>query len=263
MSSAYIIAIIVILLIALTCYAFLAQSMEKKRQQRLRMVSALKARAKSFKHMLNGFPQDFLTQDLQILVNRCLVDVTEQLARLEPGEKLHVDELQMFSHQLEEIKTRPKSDKRKPLENPQQVKEVKHHLEELNAFIAQMIKRGNLTSSQGASFEKQIKKLVLQMTVDTYLLNGKQSQQSEKTRLAVHYYTLALKLLIKENTEQTFQKQIAQLRQIIAGLEQKLQEEEPQYADTVRSNAAKEAAAKEWEEIEGPDEPWKKKNLYD
>lgn len=263
MSSAYIIAIIVILLIGLSCYAFIAQSMEKKRQQRQRMVSALKTRAKSFKHMLNGFPPDFLTRDLQVLVNRCLVDVMQQLSQLEPAEKTYVDELRLYSHQLEEIKKKPASDQRKSLENPQQVKEVKHHLEELNGFIAQMVKRGNITPAQATSFEKQIKRLVLQMTVDAYLMNAKQSVQAGKKRLGVHYYTLALKLLIKENLEQAFQKQIAQLRDLISKLEMELAAEEPTPPENSRTSAAKEAADKAWEELDSDEDPWKKKNIYD
>lgn len=263
MSSAYIIGIIVALLIALSCYAFISQSIDKKRKQKQRLLGALKTRSRNFKFMLNGFPPDFLTRDLQILVNRCLVDVTEQLARLEPGNKSYVEELQLFSSQLEEIKRKPQSDKRKQLDNPQQVKEVKRYLQELNKFIAQMVSRGNINKAQSASYEKQIKNLVLQMTVDAYLMNAKQSQQSDKKRLAVHYYTLALKLLTKENAKGTYLKQITQLKQVIAKLEAQLAEEEPEYKESEHSAASKDAAAEEWEKIDQDDDSWKKKRVYD
>jgi chromosome segregation ATPase len=263
MSSTYIIGIIVALLIALSCYAFVSQSIDKKRKQKQRLLAALKTRSRNFKYMLNGFPPDFLTKDLQTLVNRCLVDVTEQLARIEPDNKTYVEELQLFSKQLEEIKRKPQKTKRKQLDNPQQVKEVKKYLQELNKFIASMVSRGNISKAQSTSYERQIKNLVLQMTVDAYLLNAKQSQQSNKARLAVHYYTLALKLLTKENAQGTYQKQITQLKTVIAQLEDKLAEEEPEYKESEHSVASRDAAAKEWDELNEDDDSWKKKRVYD
>ena len=264
MSSAYIIGIIIALLVTLTSYAFISQSIEKKRKQKQRLLAALKTRARTFKHLLNGFPSDFLARDLQILVNRCLVDATEQLTLLEPGDPTYVQELQLFSSQLEEIKRRPPTNKRKQLDNPQQVREVKKCLQELNHFIGQMVSRGNITPAQSVTYERQIKSMVLQVTVDAYLLNAKQAQQANKARLAIHYYTLALKLLVKENAQGAFQKQITQLKNVISQLETKLAEEDPTAAKlSANTLAAQEAVAQEWEKLSDDEDSWKKKRIYD
>jgi len=263
MSSIFIAGIIVALLIGLVCYAIIAQNVEKKRKQKQRLLNALKVRSRNFKYMLNGFPPDFLTKELIILVYRCLVDVCEQLARLEPNEHVYVEELQLYSSQMEEAKRKSAQKKRKPLDNPQQIKEVKQHLEELHNFIHQLERRSNINKAQADTYSRQIKQLVLQMSVDAYVMNAKQAQENSKTRLAVHFYTLARKLLIRENGGGSYQKQVSQLNNLISQLEAKLNEEEPSYKETELQAAQKEEAQEAWNKFNEDDDTWKKKRVYD
>lgn len=264
MSSTSIIALIVVLLVALLAYAFVSQTMERKRKQRQRMLAALKLRTKDFKYMLSGFPPDFLSKDLSALVHRCLIDVLEQLVGLEPGNKAYVDELALYSKQLEETKRKPKKESRTKLTNPQQVKEVKSMLQSLHNFIGQQQQRGNLSVAQFKQYESQIKQLVIQITVDSYILNAKQAQGSNKQRLAVHYYTLAKKLLAKESGGANYQKQIQKLNTVIDELEAELAAQEPEYEADKDAEAAREQASSEWDEFnKDPEDPWKKKSVYD
>ncbi|MGH1370844.1 MAG: hypothetical protein ACRBBW_02330 [Cellvibrionaceae bacterium] len=264
MSSTSIIALIVVLLVALLAYAFVSQTMERKRKQRQRMLAALKLRTKDFKYMLSGFPPDFLSKDLNALVHRCLIEVLEQLVGLEPSNKAYVDELALFSKQFEEAKRKPKKEARTKLTNPQQVKEVKSMLQSLHNFIGLQQKRGNLSAAQFKQYESQIKQLVVQITVDSYILNAKQAQGSNKARLAVHYYTLAKKLLLKESGNASYQKQVQQLATVIDELEAELTAQEPEYEADKDAEAAREQASSEWDEFnKDPEDPWKKKSVYD
>ncbi len=262
MSSVTITIIIIVLLAGLVCFAFVSQTIEKNRKQKQRLLAALKLRARNFKYVLSGFPPDFLTRDLTVLVHRCLIDVCEQLSKLEPNERQYVDELQFYTQQMEEVQKKAKSPRPKPLENPQQVKEVKSHLEDVNKFVFQLEKRGTLNSAQAQAYSKQIRQLTLQMTVDNYILNAKQAQGGEKNRLAVHYYGLAHKLLARSNTEGHFNKQIAQLDQLLETLKLKLEEEEPNYRETDAQLEEKALAEKAWDSLDEED-TWKKKSVYD
>jgi hypothetical protein len=238
--------------------------MERKRKQRQRMIAALKLRSKDFKYMISGFPPEFLSKDLSALVHRCLTEVLEQLVNLEPNNKSYVDELALYSKQLEEVKRKPKKTSRVKLTNPQQVKEVKTMLQGLNNFIGVQHQRGNLSATQFKQYERQIKQLVVQITVDSYIVNAKQAQGSGKTRLAIHYYTLAKKLLAKESGEMSYQKQILQLNGVVAQLEAEMAEQEPEYETDKQAEAAKEQASSEWDEFnKDPEDPWKKKSVYD
>jgi predicted nucleic acid-binding Zn-ribbon protein len=269
MSSILVISTIIFLLVALISYAFISQTIATRRKQKQRLLTALKIRAKDFKFMIGGFPPNFLSKDLNVLVHRCLVDVLEQLAKLDPSEKLHIDELTLFNKQMEDAQRKPKSATRAKIENPQQTKEIKRLLQSLNQFIANLLKRNTITSGQYKDYSEQIKTMVVQMTVDSYLLNAKQSQSAGKLRLAIHYFSLAKKLLAKESGKQNYQKQIQQLNGVIAKLEEKAGEAEAPQAGNTAAEASEgntlpaDAEDNEWNEFGKEDDDWKKKSVYD
>ena len=89
MSPILLISIIVIVLLTAVGYALVFQTIDNKRKQRQRVVTALKQRANNFAYMIHGFPLNFLTKDLTVLVHRCLIDVNEQLAKLDPADESH------------------------------------------------------------------------------------------------------------------------------------------------------------------------------
>ncbi len=263
MSSIYIAAIIVIALVVLVCYAFVSQSLEQKRKQKQRLMTALKTRLRDFKYMLKGFPADFLPKELVILVHRCLIDVYEQLAHIEPKEPLYKEELNLYSKQMQEALQKPNTAKAKPLQNIQQIKEVRQHLKELNTFVAHLEQRGTLTTNQADIHRQQIKQLIIQISVDAYILHAKDAQQNNKARLALHYYNLASKLLARENADGAYQKQLANLSAITAQIEAKLADEEPDHKESEEQKAEKDAVTQAWENFAEGDKSWKKKHLYD
>src|SRR5690606_27238888 len=103
--------------------------------------------------------------------------------------------------------------------NPAQIKEVRQYLQELARFVAQQETHKLLNSVQAATYHDQIRRLALQIAIDSYTLQAKHAQQRQKNRLAVHFYTLARKLLVAENVTHRYDKQIAQLQTIISKLE--------------------------------------------
>ncbi|WP_439133686.1 hypothetical protein [Pseudomaricurvus sp.] len=259
MSSTAIIAIIVTVLVILVAYAFISQTIERKRKQRQRQLTASKLRVRDFKYMVSGFPPGFLPKELNLLVYQSLVDACEKLTELEPKVKTHVEELTLLSKQLNEAKQRPATQKRTPLKTPQQVKEAQSLLQALNSYIAQLQKLGKITEAQMQQFTAQIKRLVVEITVDNYILNAKQAASGEKERLAIHFYTLAKKLLAKESREVNYQPQIVKLNDVIAKLEQQVAQQSPQRD---RAKPGDEQSNTEWEEFEA-DVNWKKKAVYD
>lgn len=258
MSSTAIIAIIIVVLVILVAYAFISQTIERKRKQRQRQLTACKLRVRDFKYMASGFPPGFLPKELNVLVHQSLVDACEKLADLEPRVKTHIDELTLFSKQLNEVRQRPATQKRASLENAQQVKEAQALLQALNNYIGQLKNQGKITEPQLQQHTSQIKRLVVQITVDNHILNAKKALSSEKERLAIHFYTLARKLLAKESGEVNYQKQILKLNEIINKLEHKVAQQDPKN----RQAEQPDAQSSEWQEFEA-DVNWKKKAVYD
>lgn len=258
MSSTAIIAIIIVILVILVAYAFISQTMERKRKQRQRQLTACKLRLRDFKYMASGFPAGFLPKELNLLVYQSLIDACEKLTHLEPKITTHVDELTLFSKQLNELRQQPASKKRTTLKSSQQVKEVQSLLQALTNYLGQLKNAGKLSEAQLQQYTSQIKRLQVQITVDNHILNAKQALNSQKERLAIHFYTLAKKLLAKESGEVNYQKQILQLNDVIAKLEQQVAQQDP------KGQPGKQAGPQsgEWEEFEA-DVNWKKKAVYD
>lgn len=262
MSSVVIISIIIVLIVALVSYASISQTIATRRKQKKRLLSALKIRSKDFKYMIAGFPPNFLSKELNVLVYRCLIDVLEQLSKLDPQEKIYIDELMLFNKQYEDAQRKPKKTARTKVESPQQAKEIKRLLQGLNQFIGNLLKRGTITSGQFKEYNEQIKSMVIQMTVDSYLFNAKQSQSIGKTRLAIHYFSLARKLLNGESGKQNYTKQIQQLDAVIAKLEAKAAEEDPKGTARAKSTEGSDDSG-EWDEFKQDESEWKKKSVYD
>lgn len=255
MSSTAIIAIIVGLLVILIAYAFISQTLERKRKQRQRLLTALRLRGKDFKYMATSFPEGFLPKELNIMVLQCLVETCARLCELEPGDKSHQDELTLFTQQLSAAKQRTDASKRQSLTSPGQVKEVAALLQALNNFIVQQQQRGMINDVQAQQHAGQIKHLLVQITVDSHLLNARHALNNQKHRVAIHYYTLAKKLLAKESGAVNYQKQILQLNRAIAKLERALTEQTPASERPVQGSS-------EWAEFE-KESSWQRKTLYD
>jgi len=255
------IVVIIVLLSALACYAFISQSIEKKRVQKQRILMTLKTKHRNLAHLINGFPPNFLTADLLSLIYRALIDTSEQLSKIEPKEQRHLDDITLFTNQLNSL---PKNNvaQRPRIDNPQQMKDIRQHLQELQHFLVQQETLKVINKIQFGAYTDQAKRLSLQMSVDAYLYHGKQAQQNGKLRLAIHFFTLAKKLLTAENATRAYDKQIAQLDGVIGKLEEKAQAT-GEITDPAQNSAASTPASKEWENFSPPDEDWKKKPIYD
>lgn len=261
--SMYVIAGILVLLVSLAGYTFLSHSIEKRRIRRQRLVTALRARRNSFRDLATGFPAAFLSGDLTALLYRALIDACEQLSRLEPKDPTHLEQLNLYTNLLAAQKENAPQ-QRAHLENPEQIKEARGLLQELYKFVVQQGALKLINPVQTEAYTDQIKRLVLQMTVDGHIFNARQAQQIGKTRLAIHHYTLARKLLLSENASHGFTKQIAQLDNVIAALEEKIvPANEAPTEHPEKSTEPDPLASKEWEHFSKDNEEWKKKQVYD
>lgn len=265
--SAYVIAGILLLLIAVAGYTFLSHAIEKKRIQRQRLITALRARRNSFRDLANGFPAGFLSQDLTGLLYRALIDCSEQLLRLEPNDPSHAENLSLYSGLLASLKEVP-GQNRIRLTDPQQIKDATHLLQELHKFVLQQASLNLINQVQTNAYTDQINRLILQTTVDNHVLNARRAQQLGKARLAVHHYALARKALVTGNSNHLLNKQITQLDAVIAKLQEKATPATEANQTTGTQNPPKipldtDQTNKEWKQFEEENEKWKKKSLYD
>ena len=263
MSSIQVISTIIVLLAGLVCYAFISQTLRIKKEQRERLMAMLKRRNNTFKFMLNGFPKGFLPKELTLLVQRSLIETCEQLTKLDSSNPTYQQDLQIVSGQMTETQRQSGPQPQKRLDNQQQVKEVKMCLEELYRFIHNQQQKNLLPKNQAYAFSAQIKQLVLQITVDSYVLRGVASQQSEKYKLAYHYYDLAIKLLVREGKAGANDERIAELKALLPPLAIKMAEEEGTTNLSEQEMAEQTEMDNEWDKFGEKEDFWKKKHAYD
>ncbi|WP_041522632.1 hypothetical protein [Gilvimarinus agarilyticus] len=253
MSSVYIIIAIVALVTALVCYAFISQQLAKKRKQRLRLLNALKQRLDLFKQVVSGMPAGYLPSELNALVYQVLVNTLEQLAKIAPKENYAAE----ASEYQKQFKASKEAAERTRL-NPEQATQVQPLLKELARYIGAQTESGRLSKAQASKLLGQCRRLLLQSTIEGYISQAKQARSDKKLRLAIHHYSTARKLLLKEAGQQDVTKQVAQLSAVITKLEQ-----EDATLNKPASVSAEEADSnKAWDEFE-EDGDWKKKQLYD
>ncbi len=265
--SAYIIAAIFLLLVALAGYLFLSHSIEKRRIQRQRLITALRARRNSFRDLATGFPTGFLSNDLTALLYRALIDCAEQLSHLEPNDPTHAEQLTLYTNLLSSLKDNTQQT-RVRLDNPQQIKEAHSLLQELYKFVMQQFALKKINQVQTDAYTDQINRMLLQMAVDGHVFNARQAQQAGKIKLAIHFYQLGRKALAAENSSHTFDKQIAQLDAMIAKLNEKTTASASDTAVTPDESSSTPKAStpdttKEWKQFDEENAKWKKKQIYD
>ncbi|MFL0796611.1 MAG: hypothetical protein K6L73_03850 [Cellvibrionaceae bacterium] len=246
---------LMIALIAVIAYGAISQSIENTRKKKQRVHKALQARFDNFSYILDAFPEGFLNSELQLLVCRCITDDLEKLTQLEPHDPLHIERLAHYTQLSENIKLHGHQAKRVTLSNPNQIKEVRSHLSDLNKFIVMLQKRGTISTDQMNNYQLQIKNLMVQVSLDTYQMAATRAIEREKYRLAYHYFDLAKKILMKDGDSQS-------ARQLQA-IEQKMSELEPMLEEEVTTAAPPKNEDDAWAKFDEEESQFKRKNLYD
>lgn len=263
MSSVSLIIILIALLVALVCYAYVYQTVQHKRAQKTRLLAALTGRSRSLKLMLGSCPEGFLPKELVLLVQHQLIEVLEQLGKLEPRKQQHVQDLQALNIQAAKTQGQATATGSPGLQSPQKIKEIKACLDELHHFICQLESHNSLARNQADTYRHQIKQLSVQVTVDGYTLSGNEASQNGKIKLAIHYFELAHSLLVREGRGAQVQNRTDQLHKTLKQLNAQLATEQTEAPVSENEEPLTERIANEWEKFDGGNKGWKKKNVYD
>lgn len=265
MSQIYVIAGVLGLISLLVCYIFIRQTIVKKKKEKARLQRALVKRAKFLIQTIDSFPQNFLDTELSILLLRSTVDTFEQLTQLVPDENQYVDKFKLYTQKLEDtIKSGKDDDQTQAIiDNSSQINEIRQSLNQLGRFIHSWAQRGNISQKQYGVYKTQIKKLIVQLMVDNYIIAAAQAVETEKAKLGIHYYTLAKNLILEEGLTTIKRKQLSLIEEAVPKLQATLDNEIQKRAqDKIAEDAETSEEASQWSELE-EDSDWKKKNMYD
>ncbi len=262
MTAVYIIIGLILLTCALICYIFIKQTIVKKKREKARLFNALEKRSKELLQMLNAFPPHFLPKDLSLFLHRCIVDVFEQLSKLEPDRPEFLDQFTLYTTAMENIVRQPANANEVRLQTTSQINEIRQYLNYLGRFLQKWLQRGNLSEKQYSSYKNSLKNLAAKLMVDNYMLSARKSIEIKKHKLAAHYFTLAKDMITKEGLASSQKDNLSYIDEELARLEELMREEEEAAGIAKAELKPNDDDNDEWSEFEESDE-WKKKNVYD
>lgn len=257
MSTEAIISLLVASMVALVSLAFVMQTVERNRKERIRAESQLRKRLENLVYMLDHFPPSFLSIDLKGLVCKSIIDVYEQLLKIAPRNKDYQEGLQAIAKRWNDIKSGNNSGYQ-PLDNSSQVRDIKTLLGLLNNFVNRLFETGSITKLQAAEYSRQLKQLFSQTAIDQYSIAARKAEGDQKYRLAIHYYQSAIDKM-KKTQDAAMHEQIVAYQKRIVELTELLP---TQPVDSSELESAE--RDKEWSAFVGKDDDaWKKKKVYD
>ena len=251
MTTTTIIIAVAAALFIMVAVVFTMQQIEKSNRDRQALAASLKSRNRSFQHLLDGFPDGFLSRDLKQLVCRCLLEGLEQLAKLEPRDPLLQQQQQQVQEKLAQLGQQADSNSYQPLTNPAQMQEVQKLLGTLANVVQQLGKSGRLQPTQSQQYGKQIRRLATRVALDAHLAAAQGAEREAKTQLAVHHYRLAVDKMTKDNGDGFYAAQIVNVQQRIAVLE------------STPTEQSAPSTSDDWKEFGDEKQEWKKRSIYD
>lgn len=253
MSTTLVLTVIGVIVFVLVAIAVTMQSIEKNNREKRLLESSLKAKARSFGFMLDGFPQGYLNKSLAALVANSLTDVYGQLLKLAPKNSEYQAMNERLRARIEQIATLPEETTPPTLTDSKQIKEIQQLLRSLYNYVSTMNQGGRINAAQTKSYAIQIRRLMVLSSVDGLIQASTQARGQGKYRLASHHISQAIDKMKKENHGGYFEQKIAAFQHQLTELD----------AHAVTRDDAKEEAGKEWDELTQEDESWKKKAIYD
>ncbi len=262
MTAVYTITGLILLTCVLICYIFIKQTIVKKNREKARLFNALENRAKELLQMLNAFPTNFLPKDLSIFLHRCIVDVFEQLSKLEPDRPEFLDQFTLHTTAMENTIRQPTNKSEARLQTTSQINEIRQHLNYLGRFLQKWLQRGNLSEKQYNDYRTSLKNLAAKVMLDNYMLSARKAVDDTKYKLAVHHFTLAKNVITKEGLAGIQKDNLLYIDEELTKLVELIKAEDEAAGVAKVETQSDNNENDEWDEFEDNDE-WKKKNVYD
>ncbi|MCP3906416.1 MAG: hypothetical protein GY712_00130 [Oceanicoccus sp.] len=256
MSATAVVVAIGVGLFILVAVAITIQTIDRNNKEKRRLEIALNTRSRNFGYMLDGFPEGFLSRDLQVLVCTCLVEVFSQLVQINPTED-YKSKLASARERLAQCRGKTAANATITLTDVAQIQEIQKMLKGLYNFISKLAASQRISGKEAMIYGKQVRRLMVQTSTDALAGPIQEAIHQDKPRLAIHYLHMTNEKMKNENDDGFYSDRIAIHDARISELEQQASS-----LETSAKESKKEAAAA-WDELDKPDDSWKKKAIYD
>lgn len=260
MSPAVIVTLIIVGIVVMVGAAFIAQSVENARKERLRRIAIINDRIRHLSGTLNDIPNQYMTTDLRQFVIGLIRQSCAALFTLAPNHSgataqlKKLDELstQAFANELDSLQP--------PFEDPVTGQNIRTRIKDLVNILVALNKDGSLEKSLAVKYVNQGKMLFELISVDVSLLAARHSEKDENTfKAALINYSSCLKKIQKINTQSQFTHRIAHLQAKTEQLQQKVKTQ----VEKAAALAAEKAVEEEKNTRADSNKDWQIKHDYE
>jgi len=251
MSYLYIAAIAVAACVILMIYSLISQTIEQKKREQRRLVSALDRRIATLQDLNYGLPKGVFTPNLHALLLNELIAACKQLVALSPDHpnakqflKAHSDELTAASQS---------SPENMKLTGIKEIKVAKSKLLNLKKLLVHSVKQRKVTTAQAKVLEQELENNLQKVDLASYDIAAKAAKGAGKFQVAIHYYEQAKQLLLSSKDPKA-KSNLAKIEQTIQALRKNLDEQQTEQPTTPPPEETSEEENKEL---------WQKKQVYD
>lgn len=233
--------------------AFIAQTIQRRREQQKRIIAALKSRIRKLNELRDICPIGFLSSNFLSLIINDIIDAYRQLQTLDNTSRIYPTAIRELGTQLQEITQSQKQ--RLRLNDIQQVNVLEQHLKALQRYLQTLLQNNKLDLNKAKPFLNELKDRKLFLTYSLNDINGNLELAKGRNNYALLYFEKALKIYkvhpaVEEDSVkiQKQQEEVKALRKQVAAEKQK---------------AAEKQAEENTANDDDTDSSWKKKKMYD
>lgn len=256
MSSAFIVALVVVGIFALIILGYLNNQYEKKKLEQARRRSALVDRQMRLATLSEGLPPQYLTATIKQGLHELELGFINELLKLDDSQI----KLQARGEELRErisLGTAYRLPGEKlSLHSEEQVKEIRFQLESLHAQLKRAIQDGAVPVNTGRQWLAHLQEQLINLYLDFFHASGQNHLQRGQARQARLVFERAVGLIKRQKNLQPFTERL----QVFDTLLQKTNAIVMAHDQSAASQASELSASMAEAE---DDDLWKKKQMYD
>jgi len=255
MSPVVITVLVVGGIITLLVIALFNQMLENAKIEKARLRAELSDRINKVGDISETFPGQYMSPELKLLLAQVELKLVQKLIPLEKRNQELVERSKLLEQMIAQGKELPVANPPLPVTSEARAKDMRSHLEDLNAQLVRARDDGQLTQADVAPWLQMLRQWLVHAHLDLFDYLARQQLQQKQPRQAKLAVERALQYLRKQKDvapyaqrQQQFAQRLEQLEQLI------LNEQNLPQPDDVNELAAG---------LEGEDDEWKKRSLYD
>jgi hypothetical protein len=241
MSTTLVVCGVTIGLLLLIAIAVTQQTLERNAKEKRRLESALNARGKIIKAMIDCFNEGMLSTELHTLLYSKHRGVYAELSSIAPRNKDYASELAKASLRLSEFKNKPATTGTIRNTDKKQLHDIETMLSGLHNLINKLAERSKINAEQYEVYTQHLRRLFIQTANNALIKPTQHAIDQGKPRLAIHYLQAA-KLKMTQEDDIFYSKAIKELDQRIVQLEAEAVQQEAEQAEGDTSAADSTAA---------------------